>query len=183
MKNVKTLLKASLAIFMLSVTSLASAVVIESVSWNGSNYMLLEINTWQGSETEAQGLGGHLVTVNSQLEHDFLWGLWGFGGSSANTANELWIGINDLAVEGTFVWSSGEVVSYTNWGPGEPNNLGGEDGGHMWSNFVNGQWNDADTSLTFFAIAEVDQRVSSPGALVLFFIGISALTLRRIKKA
>ena len=40
-----------------------------------------------------------------------------------------WIGLSDLATEGKFVWqhSSSPLKEYTNWIPGEPNNVGNED--------------------------------------------------------
>lgn len=54
------------------------------------------------------------------------------------------IGINDIAREGTYVWSDGSSVSYTRWNSGEPNNCcGSEDCGEMWH--VGGAtptWND-----------------------------------------
>ena len=34
-----------------------------------------------------------------------------------------WIGANDLETEGTFVWSDGTELDYTNWYPGQPNNV------------------------------------------------------------
>ncbi len=46
---------------------------------------------------------------------------------AANIVN-TWIGANDLAAEGTFVWSDTTPLTYTNWNAGEPNNgSGGED--------------------------------------------------------
>jgi len=54
--------------------------------------------------------------------------------------NEVWIGFNDLASEGSFEWSDETASSFTNWNSGEPNNVGGEDCGFLKSN---GGWNDA----------------------------------------
>ena len=48
--------------------------------------------------------------------------------------------MNDLAVEGSWVWSNGEPVAYTNWSPGEPNDSAGEDCQQiLWSGYA---WND-----------------------------------------
>jgi len=33
-----------------------------------------------------------------------------------------WMGFDDAAVEGAFVWVSGQPVTYLNWNPGQPNN-------------------------------------------------------------
>ena len=33
---------------------------------------------------------------------------------------DMWLGLTDRAVEGTYVWESGDPVSYTNWKSGEP---------------------------------------------------------------
>ena len=57
--------------------------------------------------------------------------------------NRFWIGVNDFANEGIFVYnSSGETIVYENWNSGEPNNFGsGEDcieigdGGYWNDNF------------------------------------------------
>ena len=75
------------------------------------------LRTWEQAETNAQNLGGHLVSINSAEENAAVRAL---GGSSA-----LWIGLNDIDSEGTFVWSDGSPVTYTNWVPGEPNDYFG----------------------------------------------------------
>jgi hypothetical protein len=83
---------------------------------NGHTYHLLGSSTWTEAEAAALSLGGHLVTINDSSENAWVFSQWG---SNRN----LWIGLNDLVTEGTFVWTSGEPVSYTNWrtGTGEPN--------------------------------------------------------------
>ena len=83
---------------------------------NGNTYYLLEPDSWDNSEAEAVALGGHLVTVNDAAENQWIYDTFD-GGVGRN----LWLGYNDVAVEGTFVWSSGETPGYTNWRPGEPN--------------------------------------------------------------
>ena len=32
----------------------------------------------------------------------------------------VWIGLNDVSTEGTFTWSDGSAVTFTNWSPGQP---------------------------------------------------------------
>ena len=69
---------------------------------------------WAEAEAYAVSLGGHLVTVNGQAEQDWL--------SATFTTPNLVIGFNDLASEGTWVWTSGEPVTYTDWAEGQPDN-------------------------------------------------------------
>lgn len=88
--------------------------------------------SWTEAEAVAVTEGGHLASIGSAAEEGFL--ATTFGGA------RFWIGFNDAASEGTWVWSDGSPVTYTNWAPGEPNNLGDEDYAVMnWSGV---QWND-----------------------------------------
>jgi len=96
--------------------------------------MLLETTNWTSAEAEAISLGGHLVTINNAAENQFI--LEKF----ANYAGRVWLGLNDVNIEDTFVWSSGEALTYTNWEPGEPNNSSDEDFVAMYSG--NGRWID-----------------------------------------
>lgn len=82
---------------------------------NNHVYYLLDNSNWTDAQTVALGLGGNLATVNNLAENNWIWNLW-----AANRS--LWIGFNDVASEGSFVWASGEVSGFTNWRPGEPNN-------------------------------------------------------------
>lgn len=51
-----------------------------------------------------------------------------------------WIGLNDIAVEGTFEWSSGDPVVYTNWSSAEPNGGASSDCVHLKAS--RGTWAD-----------------------------------------
>lgn len=113
-----------------------------SNSANGRFYALLTPATWNWSERAAVALGGHLATVRNQAEQDWIFHTFGsYGGLN----RLLWIGLNDVASEGHFVWSSGELVNFTRWAPGEPNNaLTDEDFVTMYQpgHSQAGRWND-----------------------------------------
>jgi hypothetical protein len=140
---------------------------------NGHSYYLLSQNNWSGSEAEAVSLGGHLVTINDAAEDAFVSSSFsGFG----DVHRALWIGLNDSAVEGTFVWVSGEPVTYTNWGQYEPNNSGGgEDWAHIFPSTDNRfpHWNDAPNSadafgFVFNGVVEVASQVPEPATLIVW---------------
>jgi len=117
---------------------------------NGHVYYLLSQNTWSGSESDAQALGGHLVTVRSQAEEDWIAGTFSEYGA---VARGLWVGFYDPTQDANggnhaanFVWVSGEPVSYTAWAPGEPNNSGGQYNAYMYppgAGPASGRWDDA----------------------------------------
>ncbi len=67
-------------------------------------------------------------------------------------AFKAFIGLNDIATEGTFVWTDSTPTTYLNWSPGEPNNAGGEDAVEMFS--TSGRWNDVETLAVLPAVAE-----------------------------
>ena len=143
-------LMALVVLSLLTVPGARAAVLAGPVT-NAANahaYYLLSSNTWTASEAEAVGLGGHLVTINDATENQ--WVLNTFFPLTGAFYASLWIGLNDAANEGQFVWASGEPVTFTYWYPGEPNNLGGEDYAtirHPSEVPPTGSWNDlSDTS-------------------------------------
>jgi PKD repeat protein len=135
-----------LFLFSFGAFGVASAAILDGPVVNPSNghlYYLLSQNNWVASEAEAVTLGGHLVAVNDLAENEWVESTFGtFGGED----RYLWIGLNDRAEEGTFVWVSGDKSSYRHWSPGQPdNNDGVEDCGHM---YMTGLWNDLNCSAT-----------------------------------
>jgi FG-GAP repeat/Lectin C-type domain len=87
---------------------------------NGNWYSPLDPLTWTDAEAQAQSWGGHLATVRSQAENDWL-------RDNFATTDTIWIGYTDQVAEGTFEWSSGEPVVYENWTVGEPDDALGAD--------------------------------------------------------
>ncbi|MFN7382863.1 MAG: lectin-like protein, partial [Dolichospermum sp.] len=105
-------------------------------NYNGSQYTLTNLGTWQQAQAQAQSLGGNLVTVNNQAEQNWL--VSTFGGNE-----QLWIGLTDEVTEGQFNWASNETSTYTNWFPGQPDNGGPQGEDYVVMNFgAAGQWND-----------------------------------------
>jgi Lectin C-type domain len=94
--------------------------------------------TWTEANAAAQalsccGVPGHLATMADANENDFI--RLNLGGVQG------WIGFNDIASEGTFVWVNGDPVTFTSWNSGEPNNSGGNENCAEISG-SGGGWND-----------------------------------------
>ena len=170
--------------FIMATTSFAGILETAVNPANGHTYHLLTSANWMDSEAEAVSLGGHLVTINDQDENDFVFSEFG------SPVRNLWIGLTDEAVEGTFVWVSGEPVSFTNWhvGNGEPNNIGNEDYAHIFvqsPTIPDGSWNDArdvavgaaGSNFQSFGVVEV---VPEPASLTILAVGSMVLLRRRV---
>jgi hypothetical protein len=107
-------------------------------NYNGHSYYRSTTSmTWTSAKIACENMGGHLVTMNSSAENNFIFNTWPSG----------WIGFTDEVVEGQWRWVTNEPVTYTNWNSGEPNNAGDED----YAQFVTGgRWNDLpNTSLPY----------------------------------
>jgi hypothetical protein len=94
----------------------ASPLAAQTYNWfrsptNAHLYALTAPMTWHQAESEAQRLGGHLATVRSQTEHDWLIQTFGI-------STHRWIGLSDERAEGLWEWISGKPVPDTLSGRG-----------------------------------------------------------------
>ncbi len=75
-------------------------------TFEGHNYFSSQTAlSWPQAQTAAESIGGHLVDINTAQENQFL----------TNLISEIsYIGLNDAASEGNFVWTDNSAPSYTN---------------------------------------------------------------------
>ncbi len=175
---------------------------------NGGNGHLYELtparSTWTAEEAVAEAMGGHLVSINSQAEQDFVDATF-LVGSMATVP--LWIGLTDLPPAGSAnysTWTTGEPVTYTNFNPGEPNDQNGDE--HYvalnWhysfgSGNVMGTWDDLanggstvsynptnDRALgPYYGIVEVVPEPGTPWILALAGLSTVCWKVRRLTQA
>ena len=89
-------------------------------------YYLLGTTNWTTSESWAQQLGGHLVTLDTANEQNWVYDTFAsYGGTNRN----LWIGLtNNPPGLTNFTWSSGLTnPTYFNWQTSQPTNCSGAD--------------------------------------------------------
>jgi hypothetical protein len=164
---------------------------IVSFTYNGNNYEIIkEKLNWVNAAGCAVYRGGKLAEINSLQEQDSLFFRVGTAGiiASNTTAPDgggaayLWIGGNDLATEGTWVWDgdntgnsvpfyqgtypTGTAVGglFNNWG-NEPDNFNGIQDGlgfafTAWPLGVAGEWNDLNVANQLYFIIEYDNTSS-----------------------
>ncbi len=123
---------------------------------SGHSYLVVyEGRVWPAAQKYCQELSANLVSITSQAENDFVYNLV----YQDNIYGEIffWIGFTDEQVEGTWVWISGDPVTYTDWGGGEPDNSAngcGEPGFFEEEDFTfmseNDHWQDGGIAETFF---------------------------------
>jgi len=76
--------------------------------WDGGSS-----TSWDVCETYCSGLGRKMVCIDSSATLSFVVNTF-----SASTI--FWIGLNDIATEGDFVWSGGCISSFRKWRINEP---------------------------------------------------------------
>ena len=115
----------------------------EKKTFNGHTYEYYNVGTdWKTAYKICERKGGHLATVNSKEENDFIYGL------QKKFANSFcWLGGTDNTSEGNWYWITGEPFTYKNWVKNEPNNS--DELEHYLQMYLeNGEWNDAKYSNT-----------------------------------
>lgn len=172
--------------FSLGLLAASPALAVpQQFSGNGHWYELISTSGlgWVDSAADAAGMSyagvsGHLATVTSQEEWDFI-------NTMINPADaRAWLGGSDDpsagTAEGIWIWAvgpeAGDPIVFDVWDPGEPNNSGGENYLEGW---WNPYWNDipGSTALNAYIIEYSTADVPLPAAAPLALLGLGALGL------
>ena len=178
-------------VFIFGMVGIAEAALVRSdlVLWNSHWYYTISDSaenyfTWTEANnyTSSDGYNSYLVTINNQVENDWLV-------SEFDRYPDYWIGYyqtdNTDEPGGNWAWVNGETPGYENWNSGEPNNSSHGSGiGEDYAVFNNAQpgkwgdyqWNEAGVK---FAIVEA---VPLPAAVYLFGTGLVALALMKRRR-
>ena len=105
-----------------------------------SRYVVVKGSTWEEAQKNANLLGGHLASITTRDENDFLVNkLYGVDKVSDKLVgpgnNSLWLGLNDRKSEGNWENVSGVKNVYNNFAPGEPDGSSGYKSDEQYANF------------------------------------------------
>lgn len=96
---------------------------------------------WADAKAECEKIGATLPIISNAPENADILKV-----KTQMNLGEAWLGLNDIATEGSYIWTDGTPAkNYVNWAGGEPNNGGvpnnmnDQDCIRMYSN---GQWDD-----------------------------------------
>jgi hypothetical protein len=178
------------------VLALASIVGGVPVQWsvadggNGHYYEPIAVGgviSWDKANQAATEAGGYLVTITSEQENDFVFGLidspeyW----YSGYNLRGPWIGgfqyPRSAEPDGGWAWVTGEPFVYTSWDADQPNNLTqNENRLHFGNQPVRvAKWNDVTEDFGEIN-AYVVEYIPEPGSVAL--LGLGALLLGRLRR-
>jgi len=155
-KSLKTVLAILMIVFVFSCEKSNETSEMELTnyqSYGGHRYAITSDKlNWDEAKQFALEQGGYLVIIDSNEENSFIRDTYRIP-LKVNDEDILWIGLSDVAEEGTFRWVNGEIPTFTNWSIGEPNNdYGTQNYGHM---NLDGTWDDVEVK-DCYAIVEFD---------------------------
>ena len=91
---------------------------------------------WDDARAACVASGYDLMTLDDAAEN-----VWAYDRAMGAASTSWWLGFNDLASEGSWVWADGSAVAYTNWAASQPDNGGGTEhcghygygGSYLWN--------------------------------------------------
>lgn len=123
----------------------------EVLTHGGHSYLFCNNQeSWESAKAYCHDFNMKLLTVSDAAEED-----WVYSIATLLSPQKWWMGLNDKAAEGSFVWESGEAASYNHWEAGEPNNLGNNEHCGQLNRFHPAKtWNDEPCSLHLNFVCE-----------------------------
>ncbi len=130
-----------------SVSGTTSIIMVDTVlegasAYNGHSYKLFDVAmSWNEAEKYCESQGGHLVTITSADEQQFVSSI-----ASHSSKKNVWLGATKNS-DGKYAWVTGEPAQFSNWSDGEPSNYNNSENCVMMYTYSNslvslGEWND-----------------------------------------
>ncbi|XP_078579734.1 lymphocyte antigen 75-like isoform X1 [Branchiostoma floridae x Branchiostoma japonicum] len=88
--------------------------------------VMMDAASWYDGSTMCRSMNAELVSIADFNENYFVTSIIAGAGT-----RQVWIGLNDQAIQNYFQWSDGSRNTYTNWNVLEPNNWAGHGGGQL----------------------------------------------------
>lgn len=124
----------------------------EPVVFNNHRYQVVkESVTWQEAKKRCEAAGGHLVTITSAEENEFVTGL-------LSSYTRYWIGLSNGLLKDIWRWVTNETSNYSNWEIKEPDNYYKNE---YYVYYYNGKWIDANDKVPHYYICEWDDYIIS----------------------
>ncbi len=142
MKKITSIIMALMTVAMLFTAlsfsaSAASVVPSGAKEYKGHTYYVYKSDyTWAQAKKACEKKGGHLVTITSAKENEFVRDL-----ISKTNISRAWLGASDSEKEGTWKWVTGEKFSFSSWSSGRPDNYNGNED-YLTEYYYNGTWDD-----------------------------------------
>lgn len=180
MKHTTITIAGLLATATLGATATAGITYTYYGSYGGHDYYTTDISLeYYDAREAAEQLGiqlgyeSYLASITDQAESDWVQSI---------SFDTMWIGLNDLDMDGEWTWDSGEAFDWSDWAPGEPNENAGDENVVVmnWLNDGEYGWNDW-KDLNRFAPALIEVAVPAPGAIAL--LTLAGLAGRRRRRA
>jgi cysteine-rich repeat protein len=114
----------------------------------GHCYLLIDtmLRLYSDARYQCAQRNGYLAVLSGAAENERAKGL-------LTATQKAWIGLEDVAHNSHFVWSTAEPFSYTSWKPSEPNNGTGNEYCVWMGN--NGLWDDDACTDSFLTLCEI----------------------------
>lgn len=129
----------------LPISAQAITGVAQCGTYNGHKYFCSTATiSWGNAINLCNSFGAYLAEVADQAENDAITSFITTAHGGAAGADST-IGLYEWGdVEGNWHWNSGDPLTYSNWGEGGPNNVGGVENVAEIVPLWGGQWNDYD---------------------------------------